>query len=159
MTTEQPDRGPISYCQEYRTMLAKEDTHPIARAIKRKPLSSPEAVAEFLRPMLAVEDVEVFGMLMVSSKNKLSGMAVLFRGTLDRTAVYPREVCKMAILSNAAAVILYHNHPSGDPAPSKADIALTESLATALRACGVSVHDHIIVGETEHYSFRKEGFL
>ena len=81
------------------------------------------------------------------------------RGTVDHTPVYPREVVKRALDLGAAAIILVHNHPSGDPTPSKADIAVTKEIVTAAKPLGVTVHDHVIIGRGRHTSFRDMGLL
>lgn len=81
------------------------------------------------------------------------------RGTVDHTPVYPREVVKRALELNAAALILVHNHPSGDPTPSRADIEMTREVAKAADALGIAVHDHLIIGRRGHVSLREKGLM
>jgi DNA repair protein RadC len=81
------------------------------------------------------------------------------RGTVDHTPVYPREVVKRALELNASAVILVHNHPSGDPAPSRADMEMTSEVKAAAKALGIEVHDHLVIGRKSHASFRSLGLL
>ena len=108
-------------------------------------LSSPQAVSDWLRLQLAPLPHEVFVAIWLDSGNKLIQSEELFRGTLTQTSVYPREVVKHALSHNAAAVILAHNHPSGRPEPSSADIALTQALKQALALVDVRLLDHFIV--------------
>ena len=97
--------------------------------------------------------------LYLDSKNKLIHEEKLHEGTVNETAIYPREVMKRALDRNATAVILVHNHPSGDPTPSRADIALTREVAAAAKALGIALHDHIIIGRGIHTSLRALGHL
>jgi DNA repair protein RadC len=83
----------------------------------------------------------------------------LFRGTLTQTSVYPREVVKRALELNASALILVHNHPSGDPTPSDSDISMTHQISEAAGVLGLTVHDHLIIGKSRELSFRSEGYL
>lgn len=102
---------------------------------------------------------EVFGIMFFDSQHGLIAVEELFRGTLAQTSVYPREVVKAALRWNAGAVILVHNHPSGSPAPSRADEFLTQSLRTSLALVDVRVLDHVIVGGAQTYSFAEHGLL
>ena len=81
------------------------------------------------------------------------------RGTVDHVPVYPREVAKRALEVNASAVILVHNHPSGDPTPSESDISMTATIENALTALGITLHDHLIIGKSSELSFRSHGYL
>lgn len=110
-------------------------------------LESPEAVRLFLRFKLEHRQSEVFAVLLLDSKHKLIEYRELFFGTVDAAQVYPREVVKVALETNAAAAILVHNHPSGDPEPSAADIALTSRLREILAVVDVRVLDHFVVGK------------
>lgn len=98
-------------------------------------------------------------MLFLDRKNKLIADEAQQRGTVDHTPVYPREVVKRALELGASAIILVHNHPSGDPTPSKADIAMTREIAEAAGKLGVALHDHLIVGSAGHASFKSLGLL
>ena len=81
------------------------------------------------------------------------------RGTVDHTPVYPREIVKRALEHGASAIILVHNHPSGDPTPSKADIAMTREVLAAAKALGIAIHDHLVIGRSGHASFKSLGLL
>lgn len=122
-------------------------------------LDSTEAVISYCRASLEAEPKEVFEVLFVSPKNRLIKTERLFQGTIDRAAVYPREVIKSALDFHAAALICVHNHPSGDPTPSPEDEKLTGALFEAARAVGITLHDHIIIGKGKHFSFRANGLL
>lgn len=126
----------------------------------RRPLTTPKESAELLlMPILESEPVEVFGMVCLSTKHHLLCYHELSRGTLDATIVHPREIFKAALLANAAAVIVAHNHPSGDPTPSSEDRRFTERLLAGGALLGLTVLDHIIVGEGRYFSFREGGQL
>jgi DNA repair protein RadC len=123
-------------------------------------LSSPRVAAGFLARLLGQEAIEVFGVLCLTTKHRLIGWHEVSRGCLDATLVHPREVFKVAFLANAAAVIIAHCHPSGDPAPSPEDARLTNRLVAAGELVGVHVLDHVIIGhDSSFYSFRESGTL
>lgn len=123
-------------------------------------LNVPREAAGFLRPILEHEPVEVFVVLSLTTKHRAIAWHELSRGTLDSTPAHPREVFKVALLSNAAALILAHNHPSGDPEPSADDVTLTRRLVAAGEVLGVDVLDHVIVGhDGAYYSFKETGRL
>ena len=115
--------------------------------------------APALLALLEHESNEVFVMLCLSTKCRVIAYHEVSRGTLDATLVHPREVFKAALLSNAACLVLAHNHPSGDPTPSPDDQHLTHRLADAGRLLGITVVDHLIVGEGRWFSFRDAGLL
>ena len=125
-----------------------------AEAILRKrwarlgSLSDPRASADWLRVHCASMAAEVFGVIFLDSKHRILSTRELFRGTLDGCSVAPREVVRAVLECNAAAVVLYHNHPSGNPEPSAADVAITHTLKQALDLIGCRVLDHLIAGET-----------
>ncbi|MBU4313939.1 MAG: JAB domain-containing protein [Actinobacteria bacterium] len=102
---------------------------------------------------------ERFILLCLNIKNKLVNYSMISQGSLTSSIVHPREVLKPAILSNAASVIFVHNHPSGDPEPSMDDMEITKRLCRAFEICGISVLDHIIIGNNEYYSFKNKGLL
>lgn len=130
--------------------------HPVRCAA----LSSPRDAADFLGDLLSHETVEVFIILCLTTKHGLIGYHEVSRGTLDQTLVHPRDIFKAAILSNAASIILAHNHPSGDPTPSAEDRALTSRLSEAGQLMGIEVLDHIVVGvDTRYCSFKETGLL
>lgn len=115
-------------------------------------LSSPQAVRDYLRLSIAHLPYEVFMCLFLDARNRLLASEELFRGTLTHTSVYPREVARHALMHNAAAVIVAHNHPSGTATPSRSDLDMTRSLARALALVDVQVLDHFIVTSSTAYS-------
>jgi DNA repair protein RadC len=124
-------------------------------AVREQPvLDSWQAVLDHCRAAMAFEPIEQFRILFLDKKNKLIAEEVQQKGTVDHTPVYPREVIKRALELSATALILVHNHPSGDPTPSRADIQMTKSLVDIAKPLGIAVHDHIIVGRDGHASFR-----
>lgn len=122
-------------------------------------LKTSREAAAFLTPMLDHEPSEVFLVIFLNTKHQLLSFHEVSRGTLDSTLVHPREVFKAALLANAAAVVLAHNHPSGDPSPSPDDDVLTRRLKAAGEILGVDVVDHVIVADGRYYSFREGGRL
>lgn len=122
-------------------------------------MDSPQQVREFLALHLAERECEAFGVLFLDSKHALIEFVVMFEGTLSQTSVYPREVTKRALALNAAAVILAHNHPSGDPEPSVQDEHLTGVLRHALALVDVRVIDHVTVGRLRAVSMAERGML
>jgi DNA repair protein RadC len=121
---------------------------------KRPVLSSWAAVIEYCRAAMAFAEREQFRILFLDKKNQLIADEVQQSGTVDHTPVYPREVVKRALELASTAVILVHNHPSGDPTPSQADIAMTRDIVAVAKPLGIAVHDHIIVGRDGHASFK-----
>lgn len=119
---------------------------------KRDLLNNPDSVKQFLQLQMGAYSQEVFAVVLMDAQYRLLGFQEMFKGTLNQTSVYPREVVKLALDQGAAAVILAHNHPSGDVRPSAADSALTRTLQTALSMVDVKVLDHIIVGPGMHWS-------
>jgi DNA repair protein RadC len=122
-------------------------------------LSSPDTVRDYLRVRLGELEHEVFAVLLLDAQHRLIRYVELFRGTLTQTSVYPREVVKLGLQSNAAAMILAHNHPSGVAEPSRADELLTQSLKQALGLIDVRVLDHFVVAGTEILSFAERGLV
>lgn len=122
-------------------------------------LSSPQTTARFLHGLLDHETVEVFLLLCLDNRHRLIGYHEVSRGTLDGTLVHPREVYKVAILANAANIILAHNHPSGDPSPSQDDHQITEQMVRAGRLLQIQVLDHIIIGDRDRYLSFQEAHL
>ncbi|HSI41679.1 MAG TPA: DNA repair protein RadC [Xanthobacteraceae bacterium] len=120
----------------------------------RPVLSSWSAVIDHCRTAMAFADHEQFRVLFLDKRNQLIADEVQQRGTVDHTPVYPREVVKRALELAATAVILVHNHPSGDPTPSRADIAMTKTIIDVAKPLGIEVHDHIIVGKDGHASLK-----
>jgi len=124
-------------------------------AVAKKPvLSSWASVLDYCRAAMAFADREQFRLLFLDKRNALIADEVQGFGTVDHTPVYPREVVKRALELSASALILVHNHPSGDPTPSAADIKMTRDIAEIAKPLGIVVHDHIIVGREGHASFK-----
>ncbi len=121
---------------------------------QRTMLSSWNDVIDYCRTAMAFADKEQFRILFLDKRNQLISDEVQQTGTVDHTPVYPREVIKRALELSATAIILVHNHPSGDPAPSQADIQMTKAIVAIATPLGISVHDHIIVGKNGHASFK-----
>ncbi len=135
--------------------------HVLTRAgIETRPIfENWDAVLDHLRLELAHRQREHFRVLYLDRQNRLIADELLSEGTVDRAAVYPREVAARALALSATAVVLAHNHPSGDPAPSDADIAMTRDLNDTLVKLGISLHDHIVVGKTGHASLKALGLF
>ncbi len=117
------------------------------------------ALLDYLAAAMARDRVEQFRVLFLDNKNRLIADEAQSRGTVNHTPVYPREVVKRALELHASALILAHNHPSGDPAPSPDDIAMTREIKAAADALGLVLHDHVIVGNGQTVSFRAQGLL
>jgi DNA repair protein RadC len=127
--------------------------------LQREVISSWDAVVTYCRTAMAHQPVEQFRILFLDRKNTLIADEAQGRGTVDHVPVYPREVVKRALDLDASALILVHNHPSGDPTPSQADIAMTEQIVTAAAVFGITIHDHLIIGRSREISFRATGLL
>ena len=123
---------------------------------ERPRLVSPRAVAEYLLPQFGNRPVEQFGVLLFDTKRRVIRAVVLSVGTLDASIVHPREVFREAAAAGAAALVLFHNHPSGDPEPSDDDRLLTERLVAAGVLMGIDVLDHVILADTTYFSFREQ---
>jgi DNA repair protein RadC len=128
--------------------LAKGKVH------KKPVLSSWSSVLEYCRTAMAFADKEQFRILFLDKRNQVIADEVQQTGTVDHTPVYPREVVKRALELSATALILVHNHPSGDPTPSRSDIVMTEAIIDVAKPLGITVHDHIIVGKNGHASLK-----
>ena len=126
---------------------------------QRPVVASWDKLIDYCTAHIAHGTVEEFHILFLDRKNVLIKHEQQQRGTIDHTPVYPREVVKRALELQASALILVHNHPSGDPAPSKADIAVTKDIVNAARPLGVTVHDHLIIGRGRHTSLRDLGLI
>ncbi len=122
--------------------------------VKKNVLSSWNALLDYLKVTMGHAKTEQFRILFLNKKNIIIADELQTLGTIDQTPVYPREVVKRVLFHEASAIILVHNHPSGNPTPSKADINLTSAIIKACSAVGVSVHDHVIVCSNEFYSFK-----
>jgi DNA repair protein RadC len=129
------------------------------RVLDRPVLSSWTALVDYLRAAMARETNEQFRLLFLDRKNALIAEEVQARGTVDHTPVYIREVVKRALELGATALILVHNHPSGDPTPSRADVEMTREIVRAAAPLGITVHDHVIVGRGEPASLKALGLM
>lgn len=120
-------------------------------------ITSPGKAHSVIDIVLGLNDeaVEKFGMIALDTKNKIAGIHILSIGSLNASIVHPREVFKNAILNNASGIILFHNHPSGDPTPSKEDIETTKRISSAGNIMGINVIDHVIVGDKQYYSLKE----
>ncbi len=125
----------------------------------RPVLSSWSALLDYCRSAMQFEPIEQFRVLFLDRKNRLIADEVLGKGTIDRAPVYPREIIKRALALEATAVILAHNHPSGDPTPSHSDIVMTQEVTAAAKAINVVVHDHLIIGRESVASFKSLGLM
>ena len=130
-----------------------------AEAMERSVMSSWQKVLDYCRASMAYEHRETFRLLFLDRKNRLIADEVQQRGTIDHTPVYPREVVHRALELGAAAIIMVHNHPSGDATPSHADIEMTEAVKEAAERLGISLHDHIIIGDNDHASMKGLGLI
>jgi DNA repair protein RadC len=141
--------------------IAEAFAHRMARArvIQRSVISSWDELMAYCRTVMAYRDTEQFRILFLDRKNVLIADEAQAKGTVDHVPVYPREVARRALELNASALILVHNHPSGDPTPSEADIAMTHEIEHACRAIGVTLHDHVVIGKGAEASFRSLGIL
>ncbi|WP_246329523.1 RadC family protein [Chthonobacter rhizosphaerae] len=143
-----------------KTALSLKVIHAAAQRIargavlKRPVLSSWAAVLDYCRAAMAFEEKEQFRILFLDKKNAVIADEVQQTGTVDHTPVYPREVVKRALELSATAVILVHNHPSGDPTPSRADVTMTKQIVDVAAPLGIAVHDHIIIGRDGHASLK-----
>lgn len=141
-------------------LLIEQARKLLSATVRRgRTLTSPDKVRDFLLFTLALREQEVFGVLLLDNRNRVLLWRELFYGTLNQTAVYPREVVKLALQHNAAAVILVHNHPSGHPEASDADIALTRRLQQAMALIDVRIPDHFIVAGDHTVSMAERGLL
>jgi len=130
-----------------------------SRIRHKQVLSSWDALLDYCRTTMAHRPTEQFRVFYLDRKNTLIADEEQAEGTVDHVPVYPREIVKRALLLNASALILVHNHPSGDPTPSEADIAMTRQVTRAADALNIVLHDHVIIGKSQELSFRAEGYL
>ncbi|MFJ3368548.1 DNA repair protein RadC [Pseudomonas sp. NPDC086251] len=150
--------GPAKFAQ-LQAVLEMARRHLVERLRRDSVMESPLAVRDYLKAMLRHEAHEVFGCLFLDSKHRVLAFETLFRGSIDSTSVYPRQVVKRALAHNAAALILCHNHPSGNTDPSQADRMLTKRLQEALDLIDVRVLDHFIVGDGDPLSMAEYGWM
>jgi DNA repair protein RadC len=130
-----------------------------ARVMRREVVSSWSALVSYCKTRMAHQDIETFRLLFLDRKNVLIADEEQMRGTIDAVSVHPREVVRRALDLGASAVIMVHNHPSGDPAPSQADIVMTRKVRDALAAVDIRLHDHLIIGKDSDASLVQLGLL
>jgi len=130
-----------------------------AKILHRPVLTSWDDLLDYCRTVMAHRETEQFRILYLDRKNVLIADEEQASGTIDHVPVYPREVIKRALELNASALILVHNHPSGDPTPSQADISMTVQVQDAAQVMGITLHDHLIIGKSREISFRQMGYL
>lgn len=145
--------------QELKIVEAAAHRLARARVLNRHVLSSWDALLDYCHTSMAHRETEQFRVLYLDRKNVLVADEEQSRGTVDHVPVYPREVVKRALELNASALILVHNHPSGDPTPSDQDIAVTGQIQDAAQIMGIALHDHLIIGKSQELSFRSSGLL
>jgi len=155
---EIPDVGE-SVANQLKIVEAAAQRLAKTKVMGRPALSSWSALLDYCTAAMARSEKEEFRVLFLDRKNHLIADEVQNRGTIDHTPVYPREIIKRALELGASSIILAHNHPSGDPTPSKADIAMTREVAGAAKALGIALHDHVVVGRGGHASFKSLGLL
>lgn len=129
------------------------------RVMNTQVLGSWKQLLDYCKASMSDRTTEQFRLLFLDRKNVLIADEIQQKGTVDHTPVYPREVVKRALQLEASALIMVHNHPSGDPTPSKADIQMTRMVRDAAKAMGVELHDHLVIGRKGHFSFRSGGLL
>jgi len=155
---EVPGIGPAAIV-ELKIVEAAAQRLARARVLHRPVISSWDALIDYCNTALAHRETEQVRVLYLDRKNRLIADEAQASGTVDHVPLYPREVIKRALELNASALILVHNHPSGDPTPSSADIALTDQVRTGAGALSITLHDHLIIGRERTLSFRSEGYL
>jgi len=138
----------------YTLKMVKEDSVPYEVPVIKSPAEAYQAAKQLLA--LHEEPEEHFCIICLNAKNKIVGVHTISIGTVNATIVHPREVFKAAMLNNASAIICLHNHPSGDPEPSREDIETTRRLVEAGEIMGIKVFDHVIIGEQRHLSMKEE---
>lgn len=150
--------GP-AVAQDLKLMQALIERASKAELKQRAVISSWSQLVNYCRVSMAHEPREQFRVLFLDAKNQLIADEVMNEGTVDHAPVYPREVARRALELSAASVILVHNHPSGDPKPSAADVAITREIVAAANAVSVNVHDHLVIGRNGAQSFKSLGLL
>lgn len=145
--------------QELKIIEASAQRLMRAKVMNRPVLTSWDALVDYCHTAMSHRETEQFRILFLDRKNVLIADEEQAKGTVDHVPVYPREVVKRALELNASALILVHNHPSGDPTPSDADISMTSQIQGAAQVLGITLHDHLIIGKSRELSFRAQGYL
>ena len=148
-----------SVVQELKILEAVAHRMMRARVMNKPVLASWDALLDYCHTTMAHRETEQFRILYLDRKNTLIADEEQAKGTVDHVPVYPREVVKRALEVNASALILVHNHPSGDPTPSQSDISMTLQIQDACQVLGLTLHDHLIIGKSREISFRSAGYL
>ena len=138
---------------------AVADRYLEKRLLHKDALNNSKELFEYLYHSIRDKTRECFNVVFLDAKNRVIATETLFEGTLTASSVYPREVVLAALNHHAAALIFAHNHPSGDPKPSQEDIAITRQLVFACRVVGITVHEHLIIGDNRYFSFADEGYI
>jgi len=138
---------------------AVADRYLEKRLLKKNPLNNSKDLYDYLYHSIGEKHHECFQAVFMDAKNRVISTETLFQGTLTASAVYPREVVNAALRNHASAIIFAHNHPSGDPEPSQEDIAITRQLIFACRVMGITVHEHLVIGEKKYFSFADKGYI
>lgn len=157
--SEKAPKYNIDSNEEEDSIIAKALEILERRTRKGNPLTSPDLVRHYLTMLLAEEFDEKFGILYLDNQHRIMKSEILFTGTIDGASVYPRVVVRECLMINAAAVLFYHNHPSGMSQASDADINLTKTLKEALKLVDIRVLDHLIVGNSTTFSFAERGLI
>lgn len=156
--TEIPGIGPTNLFGLH-FIKAVADRYLERRLIKRDPISNSQDLFNYLYYNMKDRTRECFKAVFLDARNRVLSTQTLFEGSLTAASVYPREVVKAALEQRAAAVIFAHNHPSGDPQPSAEDIAITRQLIFACRVMGITVHEHLVIGDNRYFSFADQGYI
>jgi len=138
---------------------AVADRYLEKKLVEKYNVSNSKELFDYLYHSMRDKSRECFKAIYLDAKNRVIGTETLFQGTLTASSVYPREVVKAALNHRAAALIFAHNHPSGDPNPSKEDVSLTRQLLFACRVMGITVHEHLIIGDNRYFSFADQGHI
>ena len=156
--SEVPGIGPKNQ-MGLRLIKAVSERYLNAVVLQKDPINNSKALVAYLTANMRDKHHECFKVVYLDAKNRVLDTETLFRGTLTASSVYPREVVRAALDHHAAALIFAHNHPSGDPQPSKEDMAITKQLVFACRLMGMTVHEHVIIGQDKYFSFADQGYL
>ena len=151
-----PGMGPQSaqFLKLIRSVFKK---YSLEEVQEKQTIRTPEEVVAYCNASLAGQSDECVELIYLSVRNTVIGTEIVSSGTLDRVSISPRKIVERALAAKAAAIILVHNHPSGDPTPSMDDIALTKEITRAAAVLGIAVHDHLIIGKGRHYSLKAHG--
>lgn len=138
---------------------AVADRYLKKKLIEKKALNNSKELFKYLYHSMREKSRENFKVIFLDVKNNVIAIETLFQGTLTASSVYPREVVQAALNQQAAALIFAHNHPSGDPEPSAEDISITQQLVFACKTMGITVHEHLIIGNNNYFSFADQGYI